>query len=145
MFPRTPRSPKVLKYSVGLKQNSECVLSARHPLLREFVPLLSCKRDISLHLKSVKLAKSSVSSENELILLRVGLFDSTAHGKTVSLKHRDLLGLSWRPPRTCKYPLHEKKTGKKCDRGISKQMLLETYERLQTFVPIGSGKHSLNC
>ncbi len=140
MHPQTPRTPKVLKCSVGLHQNTECGLSARYPLLREFIPVLSCTRDVSLHLKSVKLAHSSVASESELILLRAGFFDSSAHGKTVCPKHRDLLGLSWRPPRSCKHPLHQNRRGKKFDRGVSKRMSKEIYERWQTFVPIGSGK-----
>ena len=140
MLPGTPRSPRVLKCSVGSKLYTDCGRSARYPLVKEFIPITSCNRDITLHLKRVKLASSSVSSESELILLRAGFFNADAQDKTVCPKHRDLLGLSWRPSRVCNHPLHEKRKTKKCDRGVSKQMSLEIYERWKTFVPIGSGK-----
>ena len=121
MLPGTPRSPRVLKCSVGRKPNTDCGLSARYPLLKEFIPIASCNRDVNLHLKRVKLASSSVSSESELILLRAGFFNVDAQTKTVCPKHRDLLGLSWHPSRACNHPLHEKRKAKKCDRGFLKK------------------------
>ena len=36
-------------------------------------------------------------------------------------KHRDVLGLSWRPSRFCTHPLHGFRKGK-CDTGVSKKM-----------------------
>ena len=81
MLQGTPRSPRVLKCSVGSKLNTDCGWSARYPLLKEFIPIASCNRDITQHLKRVKLASSSVSSKSELILLRAGFFNVDAQAK----------------------------------------------------------------
>ena len=145
MLPRTPRSPRVLKCSVGRTVNTDCGLSARYPLLREIIPIPSCTRDVRMHLKNVKVASSSVLSEGELILLRAGIFDADGEGMTVCPKHRDCLGLSWRPSRICKHPLHhDVACGKKlkCDRGVSKKVSIEVKRRWNTILPIGSGKLS---
>ena len=98
-----------------------------------------------MHLKNVKVASSSVLSEGELILLRAGIFDADGEGMTVRPKHRDCLGLSCRPSRICKHPMHhDVASGKKlkCDRGVSKKVSIEVKSRWNTLLPIGSGKLS---
>ena len=134
-----PRTPRPLKCSVGRRAGTDCGLSARYPHFKEYIPILSCERDIQVHLQRLNVSSSSVSSESELILLRAGYFEEEGEGMTVCPKHRDILGLSWRPSRFCAHPLHPSTKGK-CDRGVSKKMCLEIMNRWNKLVPVGSGK-----
>ena len=59
----------------GRRVGTDCGLSARYPLFKEYIPILSCKRDVTVHLKRLNVSSSSVSSESELILLRSGHFN----------------------------------------------------------------------
>lgn len=129
-----------LKCSIGSKVNTDCGFSARYPLIKEVIPLLSCTRDVRVHLKKVKVSSSSVLSEAELILLRAGIFDKEGEGVTVCPKHRDSLGLSWRPSRLCKHPMHPEGKKLTCDRGVSKKTSVDVMRRWNTLLPIGSGK-----
>ena len=63
MLPRTPKSPRVLKCSIGKVVSTDCGLSARFPVMKEIIPIPSCSRDVTMHLKSVKVSSSSVMSE----------------------------------------------------------------------------------
>ena len=63
MLPRTPKSPRVLKCSIGKVVGTDCGLSARFPVMKEMIPIPSCSRDVTMHLKSVKVSSSSVVSE----------------------------------------------------------------------------------
>ena len=101
MLPRTPKSPRVLKCSIGKVVGTDCGLSARFPVMKEMIPIPSCSRDVTMHLKSVKVSSSSVVSEGELILLRAGIFDDDGKGMTVCPKHRECPGVYWRPSRLC--------------------------------------------
>ena len=139
IFNMPPRTPRPLKCSVGRGEATHCGLSAKYPHLKEYIPIDSCKRDIKLHLKNLKVSGKSVSSESELILLRAGHFNEQGKGMTVCPKHRDLLGLNWRPSRFCSHPLHGSRKGK-CDRGVSKKISEEIMERWKKLVPVGSGK-----
>ena len=47
---------------------------ARFPGKNEFFPLSSCTKDIKSHLRLLKVAQTSVVSEKDLILARVGWF-----------------------------------------------------------------------
>ena len=67
--------------------------------MKEIIPIPSCSRDVTMHLKSVKASRSSVVSEGELILLRAGIFDDDGKKMTVCPKHRECLGVYWRPSR----------------------------------------------
>ena len=53
------------------------------PVMKEMIPIPSSSRDVTMHLKSVKVSSSSVVSEGELILLRAGIFDDDGKGMTV--------------------------------------------------------------
>ena len=117
----SPRTPRPLKCSIGRRVGTNCGLSARNPLFKEYFPILYCKRDVTVHLKRLNVSSSSLSSESKLILLRSGRFDEQGDGMTVCPKHRDVLGLSWRPSRFCTHPLHGFRIGK-CDTGVSKKM-----------------------
>ena len=134
-----PRTPRPLKCSIGRRVGTVCGLSARYPLFKEYIPILSCKRDVIVHLKRLNVSSSSVSSESELILLRSGHLDRQGDGMTVCPKHQDVLRPSWRPSRFYTHPLHGFRKGK-CDRGISKKMFQEIMMRWNKLVPVGSGE-----
>ena len=145
MLPRTPKSPRVSKCSIGKVVGTDCGLSARFPVMKEMIPIPSCSRDVTMHLKSVKVSSSSVVSEGELILLRAGIFDDDGKGMTVCPKHRECLGVYWRPSRLCKYPFHRdgaSRTKAKCDRGVSKKLSIEVKRKWNSLLPIGSGEIS---
>ena len=50
------------------------IFLARFPGKNEFFPLSSCTKDINSHLRQLKVAQTSVVSEKDLILSRVGWF-----------------------------------------------------------------------
>ena len=58
--------------------------------MKEMIPIPSCSRDVTMHLKSVKVSSSSVVSEGEL---RAGIFDDDGKRMTVCPKHRECLGV----------------------------------------------------
>ena len=60
--------------SFASHSNSTCSLSARFPGKNEFFPLSSCTKDIKSHLRQLKVAQTSVVSEKDLFLARVGWF-----------------------------------------------------------------------
>ena len=134
-----PQNPRPLKCSIGRRDGTDYGLPARYHQFKEYIPILSCKRDIQVHLQHLNVSSSSVSSESELILLRAGYFEEQGEGMTVCPKNRDILGLSWRPSRYCAHPLHPSTKGK-CGRGVSKKMCLEIMNRWDKLVRVGSGK-----
>ena len=71
---------------------STCDFSARFPGKNEFFPLYFYTRDIKSHLRQLKVAQTSVRSEKDLILARVGFFDEMGNDMTVCPKHRAALG-----------------------------------------------------
>ena len=81
-----------LSCSFSSHSNSTCDFSARFPGKNEFFPLSSCTRDIKSRLRQLKVAQTSVRSEKDLILARVGFFDEMGNDMTVCPKHRAALG-----------------------------------------------------
>ena len=79
-----------LSCSFSSRCDSHCDISSRG---NELLPLSSCSREINAHLRQISVAQSSVSSEKELILARVGLFDEDGRDFTICRKHRDQLGV----------------------------------------------------
>ena len=64
---------------------------------------------------------------------------------TVCPKHRECLGVYWRPSRLCKYPFHRDGASRnkaKCDRGVSKKLSMEVKRKWNSLLPIGSGEIS---
>ena len=61
-------------HSLHIRTVLNCNLSARFPGKNEFFPLSSCTKDIKSHLRQLKVAQTSVVSERDLILARVGWF-----------------------------------------------------------------------
>jgi len=115
-----------------------CGVSPRYPGYNAFFPLHSCIKDIKSHLRQVKLAQSSVSSEKDLILWRAGLFDEDGLDMTICPKHRCEIGLLWKPSRKCQHPLHGSRNCKP-ERGINKKMSKEIMLKWKVLVQIGSG------
>ena len=77
-----------LSCSFASHLNSTCNFSARFPGRNEFFPLSSCNKAIKSHLRQLKVAQTSVVSEKDLILARVGLFNLEGNDMTVCPKHQ---------------------------------------------------------
>lgn len=75
MFLGILRLLRVLKCFVGSKFNIDCGWLVRYLLLKEFILIVFCNRDIILYLKCVKLVSFLVLFESEFIFLRVGFFN----------------------------------------------------------------------
>lgn len=116
--------------------DSHCDISSRG---NELLPLSSCSRDISAHLRQVSVSQTSVSSEKELILARVGLFDEGGRDFTICPKHRDKLGVKFKASIKCQHPLHENRKGKR-ERGVNLRMSKEIKIKWNVVVPVGAGK-----
>ena len=98
-----------LSCSFSSHSNSTCDFSARFPGKNEFFPLSSCTRDIKSHLRQLKVAQTSVRSEKDLILARVGFFDEMGDDMTVCPKYCAALGTWWTPSLKCHHPLRGNK------------------------------------
>ena len=125
------------KYSSAL-----CGNSSHYLLNKEYVPLRSCNRDISNHLRRVKTSQANIDGERHLILLRVGLFEEQGETLTICPHHRDILGTLWnssRPPTQCSHPLHGASNAKP-ERGISAAFSKAIQDHWGLFIPTGSGK-----
>ena len=130
-----------LSCSLASHSDSTCNFSKRFPGKNEFFPLSSCTKDIKSHLRQLKVAKTSVASEKDLILARVGLFNVEGNDMTVCPKHRAALGTWWRPIIKCYHPLHGNKR-RKPERGASLQMCEEIISKWKVLVPVGGGMFS---
>lgn len=105
-----------------------CGLSKWYKTETNVIPLVSCKKDISGHRKSLGI--SDVESEIELILARASVFVSPPDltDFTVCPAHRYSLGIGWRRgSHRCRVPAQLCKHGKrakprKADRGIRKAL-----------------------
>ena len=112
------------------------------------VPLLSCVKDIESH-KSLW-SFTCATSEQELILLRVGIFTTQQGVSNLSICpfHRSELGIGWqRSSNTCRVPNeiahHSQGKGNtmsvKGDRGVERELSKVIFERTGILVPVGSG------
>ncbi|CAC5388049.1 unnamed protein product [Mytilus coruscus] len=135
-----------LRCSIGTFHSSDCGPYSRYPQEKTIVKLFSCRKDITNHLRALKLAVGGVGglaikspvdigSEADLLCRRVGLF-TTNSSLTVCPFHRYKLGIDFRQIKQCTYPDH---TGKgKTFRGVSSihsQHILEEYGVL---LPVGT-------
>ena len=99
-----------LSCSFSSHSNSTCDFSARSPGKNEFFLLSSLTRDIKSRLSQLNVAQTSVRSEKDLILARVGFFDEMGDDITVCPKHCAVLGTWWRLSLKCYHPLHGKRS-----------------------------------
>ena len=129
-----------LSCSFASHSKSTCNCSAGFPGKNEFFPLSSCTKNIKSHLRQLKVAQTSVFSEKDLILARVGLFDLEGNNMTVCPKHRAALGrLWWRPILKCYHPLHGNKR-RKLERGASwLQMCKKIMMKWKVLVLVSTG------
>ena len=112
------------------------------------VPLLSCVKDIESHQSLWSFTR--VTGEQELILLRVGIFTMQQDASNLSICpfHRSELGIGWRRssnacrvPNETAYHSHGKRNIKsvKGDRGVGREISKVIFERTGILVPVGSG------
>ena len=74
--------------------------------------LRDCNENIGGHLVNCHLSTESLT-EKELILARAGLFsvtESQIEIMSICPRHRHSLLTFWRPPRSCQYPDHKRKS-----------------------------------
>jgi hypothetical protein len=111
--------------------------------MKECMPILACKRDIQVHLRRLNLSRQAVASEGDLILLRSGIFGSNGEVLTVCPRHRENLGLSWRPKRGCAtHSTDPRRQNQREVLVVTKKMSREINDIWERFVSVGSGKRS---
>jgi len=120
-------------------------ISRDRSCLLQVVPLCSCKKDISSHLRSNKFAGSS--NEVDLILSRASIFEIPKDLETFTIcpAHRSVLGVGWsRGCNTrCRVPKElsgHGKTKPKANRGINKISSQLILNETGIFIQPGSGK-----
>ena len=142
---------KIMAVSCSIRAivGSPCSHDRRdHSKLVNEVPLLSCVKDIESH-KSLW-SFTCATSEQELILLRVGIFTTQQGVSNLSICpfHRSELGIGWqRSSNTCRVPNeivhHSQGKGNtmsvKGDRGVERELSKVIFERTGILVPVGSG------
>ena len=129
-----------LSCSFASRCDSHCDISSRG---KELLPLSSCSKDINAHLRQISVAQTGVSSEKELILARVGLFDEDGRDFTICPKHRDQLGVKFKASIKCQHPLHGNCKGKR-ERGVNMRISKEIKIKWNVVVPVGAGlRHAI--
>ena len=119
-----------------------------HGKLVNEVPLLSCVKDIESH-KSLW-SFIGVTGEQELILLRAGIFTAQQDVSNLSICpfHRSELSIGWRrSSNTCRVPNEiahrsqskENTKSVKGDRGVGREISKVIFERTGILVSVGSG------
>ncbi|XP_046547830.1 uncharacterized protein LOC124257741 [Haliotis rubra] len=132
----------LLRCSVGLTADGPCGVYRAYPKENGLETLGSCCRDISSHLREVNLCGGrqttrapAADSEGSLISYRIGLFRYDP-SMTVCPYHRYRLGIHWRPPRKCVFPLHQ---GSQLPyKGVSVDMSETLMNQIRVLVPAGS-------
>ena len=127
----------------------QCDQDPRSTKVQDFVPLLTCNKDISRHKSFLGLMTGSgVDTEVELILSRSSIFSfpSNISGMDICPAHRSSLGIGWRRGLArCRIPAQLSKHVRKSPttgRGISKDIsrLIVRINITGIFPPVGSGK-----
>lgn len=118
--------------------HSGCGTSTKSTKETNFIPISSCTRNVKPHLCRLNVSQSSISSEKDLILARAGLFEEEGNSLTICPKHRDTLGLQWKPTKKCNHPLH-RDSKRKPDRGANLQTSKEVMAKWEVLLPIGAG------
>ena len=111
------------------------------------MPLLSCKKEILEHKRSLGLtAASGVDTEFDLILARSSIFSCPPNISDLNIcpAHRYSLGIGWRRGASrCRVPTQISKHVRKsrsADRGIGKELSRLILKLTGIFLPVGSGK-----
>ena len=127
------------------KSGGVCSLDTRYQQ-EVVIPLSSCKKDITNHIRSVGVR--DIETEFELILARASIFKIPRDiaSWTICPAHRSSLGIGWRRgTNRCRVPEgiseHASKgKNRKANRGISVAECKIILKRTGVFVPVGSGK-----
>ena len=77
-----------LSCSFASFSDHKCDISPRYPGIKEYFPVTSCTKDGRSHLRQVKVSQTTVSTEKDLILARVGLFADDGATRTICPRHR---------------------------------------------------------
>ena len=87
--------------SFAAHSQKNCVILKRCPGVKEFFPLTSCKKDIMLHLRTIKVGQTKLPTEKkDLIRIRTGHFREDGANMTTCPAHRAELGTCWQRNRT---------------------------------------------
>ncbi|EDO35355.1 predicted protein [Nematostella vectensis] len=113
---------------------TSCGRSSKVPSVKEFLPLLSCKRDVGAHLARLNVARRDITTESALTLARTGNFEASETQKTICPKHRDALGIQWKPGVKCQHPLSQASKMRQSIK-VSREVL----QFWNVLVPVGSG------
>ena len=133
------RTPLQIACTIGRRHRTKCGLSSRYPSQREVIPITECTRNTTTHLANLKVSRIQIS-EKDLIASRVGVFENESNSMTVCPKHREVLGIYWRPVHRCQHPLHKSSKPGKCDRGVTLEMSKEIKDQWDVLVQTGSGE-----
>ena len=110
------------------------------------LPIASCNKDISNHMRFLKIGKTvHVACEQDLIFARAGIYavPPDISNYNICKCHRDSLGLGWRrTSKYCQVPMSvaahkSKRTG---DRGIGLSHSKKVFELSGQIMPLGAGK-----
>ncbi|XP_078671137.1 uncharacterized protein LOC144911185 [Branchiostoma floridae x Branchiostoma belcheri] len=111
------------------------------------IPLTTCSKDISNHLRRFKIP-NTVKTEHDLILARAGIFahPDNFSDMTICPKHRGVFGLNWsKVSEKCRMPAQLSNHGQrhwgkqpKGDRGVGLFQSKKIYELAGELVPVGS-------
>lgn len=112
----------------------------------QVIPILSCKKDISGHLRSFKF--SGPQNEVELILSRAGMFKTPHNIEEITIcpNHRSQLGVGWSRGSNmrCRIPKeisgHKEKLPK-ADRGVDKRISELLLSATGKLIQVGSGQY----
>ena len=132
-----------LSCSFASFSDHKCDISPRYPGIKEYFPVTSCTKDVRSHLRQVKVSQTTVSTEKDLILARVGLFSDDGATRTICPRHRAELGLMWRTSRKCAHPLHGARKNKP-ERRAGLDMSKYIMEKWNVLVPVGAGRAIIN-
>ena len=110
------------------------------------VLLSECDKDVTCHLKSMKVSEPNASEEVDLILSRAGVYDfkgtrTLKRNLIICPSHRGSLGINWRRNSAkCSVPRElSKHTPRKGDRGLNWHQVRIIYMKCGIHIPVGSG------
>ncbi|EDO45733.1 predicted protein [Nematostella vectensis] len=89
--------------------------------------------DVGAHLARLNVARRDITTESALTLARTGNFEASETQKTICPKHRDALGIQWKPGVKCQHPLSQ---ASKMRQSI--KVSREVWQFWNVLVPVGS-------
>jgi len=134
---------RLSNHQLGTRGESFCSESARTLSL---IKLSDCRSNIDDQLQTWHLSQLiGYIQEFEIIVNRLDLPHDPSHEQLEGLwicgKHRNYLGKTWRPRRTCQYPLHSvRRKQLKTRNAVTPNMSREITGIYEKHVPAGSRK-----